>query len=102
MKRTPLNRVSKKRQATNAKRREFVREQISKRPHCEVRRFGLCTTYATALHEPLTRARAPGEDTILDVENSVAVCWHCHNWIHTHVAEATQAGWLKPSRSSNP
>lgn len=102
MKRTPLNRVSKKRQATNAKRREFVREQIAKRPHCEVRMFGLCTTYATALHEPLTRARAPGEDTILDAENSVAVCWHCHNWIHTHVAEATQARWLKPSRSSNP
>lgn len=30
MKRTPLNKVSKKRQATNAKRREFVREQIAR------------------------------------------------------------------------
>jgi hypothetical protein len=133
-----LRRVSKKRAALNAKRREFVREQLEKRPWCEAgRRIGLqlemakqmtesafrdvdydhsmelvnppppikkvqlwtqCGRSATELHEPMTRARDPRAETILDPDNSVAICRPCHDWIHAHPAEAEKLGLLKSSR----
>lgn len=116
MKRTPLRRVSKKRAALNKLRSAFVREQLKKRPHCEVRemisasRFPgsvplsvidnisrHCTGVATELHEPLTRARAPGAETILDPANSIAICPGCHRWVHDHPAAATSLGLLRSS-----
>lgn len=92
-----MRRVSAKRAATNVKRSAFVREQLSARPFCEVRRAG-CYHHASELHEPLTRARAPGEETILDPANSVAVCRVCHTWIHSHPAEATALGLLRSAK----
>lgn len=61
----------------------------------------MCSNYATELHEPLTRARAPGAETILDPENSIAVCPGCHRWIHDHPAEATRLGLLRNSRGES-
>jgi hypothetical protein len=93
-----------------------VKEQLGKRPHCEASsviarafqaaEFGSdmrpyagwrCTLFATELHEPLTRARAPGAETILDPSNSVALCRNCHNTIHSHVAWAERLGLLRRS-----
>ncbi len=89
-----MRRVSIKRAATAQKRRAFVAEQLALRPRCEVQVPG-CFGRSTELHEPLTRARAPGEETILDVSNSVAICRACHTWVHSHPAEATKRGLLR-------
>lgn len=102
MKRTPLNRVSSKRAKINKERAVFVAEQLALRPFCEVgpmilRDTSGCTYNASELHEPLTRARAPGADTILSVENSVALCRNCHRWIHDNPAEAERIGLLRSS-----
>jgi hypothetical protein len=117
MKRTPLKRktrlkqVSDKRKTVNKARGDFVREQLMRRYACEVhKRFKeedwirhplsmLCGGFATELHEPLTRARAPGADTILDPSNSVAICRRCHTWVHDHPAEATKLGLLSGSKT---
>lgn len=87
--RTRLRPVSEKRKAINKARGDFVREQLTRRPYCEVARLfdealgrmGAnqprevilwagqlargCMGGSTELHEPLTRARAPGAETIL-------------------------------------
>lgn len=109
MKRTPLKRVSKKRAALNRLRSTFVHEQLQKYPDCETYHFftqqnwlrhplsKLCSGVSTELHEPLTRARAPGAETILDVGNSVAICRWCHRWVHDNPAAATEVGLLKSS-----
>jgi hypothetical protein len=114
--RTPLRRVSLKRQRVNRERRELVRDQLTQRPWCEAgetirahwtARFGATSSHrlATAstwacqgrsvdIHEPLTRARG---GSILDVANTVAVCRGCHDWIHDHPESATRLGLLKGS-----
>lgn len=42
-------------------------------------------------HELLSRARG---GSIVEIENIVALCRRCHDWITTHPAEATEQGWL--------
>lgn len=102
---TAMKRVSTKRAALNVLRGDFVREQLAKRPTCEAgglwTRAGLsspCTVKSTELHEPLTRARSPGPETILSVENSVAICRACHVMVHSHPAAATLVGLLKSGK----
>jgi hypothetical protein len=99
--RTSIKRVSAKRKVINAARSTFVRDQLAKRTMCEAgdrwTTTGLsspCTGTATEMHEPLTRARAPGAETILSEANSVAVCHACHLYIHSHPAAATLVGLL--------
>lgn len=119
--RTQIKRVSAKRAVTNRKRAAFVREQLAVRTLCEVPQIAariyashrqadlhrtavhaacmevtaLCQRVAVDMHEPLTRARAPGEETILDPDNGVASCRPCHDWIHAHPEAATLLGLLK-------
>lgn len=111
---TPLRSVSKKRQRLQGQRRALVREQLAARPKCEagevihlyyVDYFGRafawekfrtdrCQKRSTDIHEPLTRARG---GSIVDLDNTVAVCRRCHDWIHAHPDEATSLGLLKHS-----
>lgn len=121
---TRLRPRSKKREKLQKERAEFVAAQLKKRIYCEAgvkigqfkaeqqrftfanpnasvwRRIAGCWTMATELHEPMTRARAPGPETILDEENSVAICRSCHTWVHDNVAAATELGLLLPSPPS--
>ncbi len=113
-KRKPLRRMSIKRKAIVEQRKDFVAEQLAKREWCEAGpiigrhtghvftskagRWRGCRFRSTELHEPLTRARAPGAETILDVENSVAICPICHAWIHANPADAEHLGLLRSSR----
>lgn len=116
---TPLRRVSLKRQRKMQQRREFVVEQLAARPVCEagpqigsyrLEQYGLeyairlavsapCTTRAVDIHEPLTRARG---GSILDAANSVALCRNCHRWIHDNPDSATEIGLLQPSWQDCP
>ena len=107
MKRTPLKRktplkrtgslspVSKRRATINKERSKFVKEQLSQRPHCEANIPNVCTRLATEIHEPYPRSLG---GSILDVDNSVAICRMCHRWVHDNVAEAIQIGLLKKTR----
>lgn len=103
-KRKRLNPVSKKRAAVNVQRSAFVKEQLAKRPRCEAGNviaqigYSQCTIVAVELHEPLTRARAPGPETITNPKNSVACCQNCHGWIHRNPEKAELIGLLKSSR----
>ncbi len=118
---TPLRPVSKKRQRVQAQRRELVRNELEYRQWCEagshITRYLLaqltetqkrifetsiktnrdtarlvCDGRAVDIHEPLTRARG---GSILDPQNTMAVCRSCHTWIHDNPENATKLGLLK-------
>ena len=36
-----------------------------------------------------------GKDERWDPANGIAVCRECHDWIHDHIKEATEGGWLR-------
>jgi len=88
MKRTPLRRVSKKRQSLMRQRRTFVQSLLEEQPPCVVCK----DRFAVDVHEPLTRARG---GSIVDPDNAVVVCRGCHDWIHDHPEEATLKGLLR-------
>ena len=88
MKRTPLSRVSKKRQKLLRQRSAFRKDILAANPYCVV-----CNDrFASDVHEPLTRARG---GSILDPDNALGVCRGCHDWIHDHPEEATKRGLLR-------
>ena len=106
---TPLKPISDKRRKLQAQRRTFVREQLQARPGCEAgpiisdyyrtnpvlvesRVEYRCNNQAVDIHEPLTRARG---GSIVDVDNSMAVCRMCHDWIHRNPQLATDLHLLK-------
>ena len=100
MKRTPLRRISKKRAKVQRQRARMVSEELELRPTCEVGHIvwwrsdapNICLGRSSELHEPLTRARG---GSILDPDNTVAICRNCHRWIHDHPEAATELGLLK-------
>jgi hypothetical protein len=120
-KRKPLRRVSKKRAVVNRKRSALVKEILAEFPNCQMFRraknhvmekttgqipdaladfiLGLCAGFrrSTQVHEPATRARFPGSDTILDKANCVATCDGCHRLVHDNVALSEACGLLVKS-----
>lgn len=119
MKRSRIKQVSDKRRAVNKQRREFVERILGERLFCEagpiicaavvkgdvhVRGEQVCRgdQRSTEVHEPKTRARNPGSDTILDEENAVALCSACHRWIHDNVGDATRIGLLVSCKTDDP
>lgn len=103
---------SAKRAAVDGQRGAFVRAQLERRQTCEAcvwiaevvgalftraGRWMGCEGRSRDLHEPATRGRNPGSDTILAAANSVATCRKGHDWIHQHPAMAERAGLLVPS-----
>ena len=124
MKRTPIKRTawrpkrkalpgfSLHREAIRAERRELVARLLSERPTCEalshlrsivntlgdddqrvvVDAMRRCTFHSSEVHEVLSRARG---GSILDEENCLCLCHHCHAWVTTHPRLATMAGLLK-------
>jgi hypothetical protein len=110
---TRLVQMSKKRRAISGQRARMVRDELQRRPNCEAgpmiwlhrstiyridskalmdRDLGNgCVGYSCELHEPLTRARG---GSILDPENTVAICRVCHDWVHAHPVAAQAIGLL--------
>jgi hypothetical protein len=113
---TPMRKVSKKRQKIQGQRRNLVREQLAVRPFCEagepiymyyVNNYGQpfakergrtdqCQRRSVDIHEPLMRSRG---GSILDVDNTVAVCRRCHDWIHQNPVVATELGLLRSAEN---
>ena len=117
---TPLRPMSKKRQRVQAERRKLVQYELEYRQWCEagshITRHLLsrltetqkrsiktdpqklvCDGRAVDIHEPLTRARG---GSILDPENTMAVCRSCHDWIHNNPENAKSLGLLRSNYDS--
>jgi len=89
MKRSPLKRMSPKRQLENVERRKVVARILEERPICEAR-TEVCTRRAVDCHEILTRARG---GSILAPENILALCRPCHTYITDNPAFAQENGF---------
>jgi hypothetical protein len=98
VKRSPINRVSKKRKALDGERkrtRELVLERDLNR--CQAYIQG-CTLHATDVHEIKSRAR--GGNFVAsgtDLSNFLSLCRSCHSFITTHPALAEKWGFSVPS-----
>jgi len=94
---------SEKRKALAPKRAAFVEQKLKDNPMCqayEVSKSAIfkCGRPSTEVHEPLTRARAPGDETVLDPRNALALCSLCHRTVHRHPEIAERVGLLVSSR----
>jgi HNH endonuclease len=81
----------KKKRTSDAEFSPTVRLLVERRSlgMCEVQETG-CWGKATMLHHIRRRSQG-GKGT---VENALAVCAHCHTWIHEHVAISEERGHL--------
>ena len=92
---TKLKPRSKKMAAVYEIRRPLVAALLECRPWCEVRWDAGCQGRSTDVHEPEMRSR--GCD-ITDENACITACRYCHDQVHLHPAEATERGFMIPSR----
>ena len=87
MKKTPLRRVSKKRQKELREYSKLRKAYLSEHPTCEV-----CEEKpATDIHHRHSRGLG---GAFVDLSNFVGVCRSCHRMIHEQPSKARENGWL--------
>lgn len=64
------------------------KEYLSKHTICQCKMSG-CTLKATDVHHKRGRLY------LEDISTFMAVCRSCHNWIHSHTAEAEELGFIE-------
>lgn len=97
MKRTPLRQRSKKREALMVKRRALIKQLFEEREGlCEALVEGVCTRYASDLHEKLRRSQG-GKIVGGDASDYLIVCRPCHTWIGNNPAQAFSLGLARHS-----
>lgn len=76
-----------------------VRAQVERRSLglCEVQEVG-CWGRATMMHHIRRRSQGGGGT----IENALHVCPPCHQWVHQHVTESEERGWLVRSSPLDP
>lgn len=87
MKRTPLRKVSKKRQALLVTYRRLKKDYITENNVCEC----CADSLACDIHHKLPVGRG---GKLCDTTIFMAVCRQCHDWIHTNPKEAKEKGYL--------
>ena len=91
MNRKPIRPRSKKMEVLYAtKRRNLVKRLLAERPICQ----RCLSDRSQDIHELKSRARG---GSITDLDNLVALCRTCHNWVTQNPKEAKEQGWLKNS-----
>ena len=70
-------------------------EILRRRPVCEARVEPVCHGRAVEVHHVLTRGQGGGDH----VDNLLAVCGYCHEWIHRNPADAMSLGLLRKRES---
>ena len=91
MKKTRLKSRSRRSEAIASERRRVVEQVLLRHPVCQVQG---CSNESQHAHEIKTRARG---GSVLDTDNILAVCFHCHRKIHDNPAWATEMGLLRHS-----
>jgi hypothetical protein len=89
MKRSPLRKVSLKRQNVNRQRQKLVKEILAERPICEAQ-TPMCVKWSMDCHEILTRARG---GSIIEKANILALCRPCHTFITDNPTFAQENGF---------
>ena len=92
---TRLKPRSSKMAAVYKIRRPLVATLLETRPWCEIHWDADCQGRSTDVHEPEMRSR--GCD-ITDENACITACRYCHDQVHLHPAEATERGFMIPSR----
>lgn len=91
MNRKPIRPRSKKMEMLYAtKRRNLVKRLLAERPICQ----RCLSDRSQDIHELKSRARG---GSITEIDNLVALCRSCHNWVTQNPKEAKEQGWLKNS-----
>lgn len=97
MKRSPLRNRSKKRTAEMVERRKLIKRLFDERDGlCEALIEGVCSRYASDLHEILRRSQG-GKVVGGDDSSYLIVCRPCHTWIGNNPQQAFQLGLAKHS-----
>ena len=91
MKRTAINRRSKKRDAEERVYLQMAKEFRERNPVCWVKGPN-CTGRTTDCHHRVSRAR--WRAGYLEESNFVAACFRCHGHIHVNPVWATSEGWM--------
>ena len=87
MKRTPLRKVSKKRQEELSEYSKLRKAHLSQFPTCVV-----CEERpATDIHHRHSRGNG---GSFVDPDNFLGVCRKCHTMIHEQPSKARENGWL--------
>jgi len=79
MKRSPLARLSKKRQQSNKTRRDLVEAYKTVSPQCQGGIGNECTYWITDVHEIVGRGVRPGAE--LEPHLFVGLCRPCHTYV---------------------
>ena len=90
MKRSPIRKVSKKRDGELRVYRVLKAEFLKRRPYCEIFE-PCCTRTAVDVHHVNGR----NGKRLLDVSWWLPVCRGCHSFIHSRPKYAREAGFLK-------
>ena len=87
-----------RRRKDEAEHRAMSKRVRAEHPVCQVRRPFGCVGWPTDGHHILSRARGgPNEHW-----NYLAVCRHCHRFVHDNPKLAQEAGWMAKVGASSP
>lgn len=89
--RVPLPKVSKRQAKRNKEYSAARAMKLEQQPFCERCLRDGAQTVATQTHHIQGR---DGE-RMMDVENLLAVCVYCHEWLHAHPQEAKELGYSR-------
>lgn len=90
--RTPIPRVSKKRQKETVEYLKIRTEYLNEHKLCEAKLPG-CSGFSTEIHH--IKGGEERSTTYLDTNYFMAICRTCHNRVHLKPAEARELGYLK-------
>lgn len=87
----PIRPRSSKRSAQEIAYNKRIRVWKQEHPYCEIAIFGVCTHKTQDVHHKGGREN----DLLLAESDWLATCRACHEWCHTHNAEARVLGYIK-------
>ena len=94
--------VNKPKKIPNRSKKRTLEEQqyskdrkvfLQEHPNCCARIPGKCSVKATEVHHMFDGSDR--DKYFLTVTTWLAICRGCHNWVHSHVKEAKDLGFLK-------
>lgn len=85
-----MRRVQQGRQAIHRQYLKIRENFLRRNDLCQANITGICGYWSSDVHHITGRIG----QALVDENYFLAVCRACHAWIHTHIAEAREKGWL--------